>query len=211
VSEAVYLIGGGGHGKVLLDALRTAGITVSGIADADPKRSGDRVLEVPVIGGDEAILAMDPGAVILVNGVGSVDRPVARRAVYDRFAARGFRFRDVIHATAVIGAAVELGEGVQIMAGCVVQPGTRIGRDTILNTRSSVDHDCRIGDHVHVAPGATLSGDVTVGDGVHVGTGANVVQGVRIGADSVIGAGSLVIADVPAGSRVAGVPAQAIA
>jgi UDP-perosamine 4-acetyltransferase len=208
---AVYLIGGGGHGKVLLDALRTAGVAVTGIADADPKRSGDRVLDVPVIGGDEAILAMDPGAVLLVNGVGSVDRPVARRAVYDRFAARGFRFRDVIHVAAVIGAAVELGDGVQIMAGCVVQTGARIGRDTILNTCASVDHDCKIGDHVHVAPGATLSGDVTVGDGVHIGTGANVVQGVRIGAGCVIGAGALVLCDVPAGSRVAGVPAQAIA
>jgi len=36
---------------------------------------------------------------------------------------------------------------------------------------------CRIGSHVHVAPGATISGSISVGDGARVGTGAAVIQG----------------------------------
>ena len=71
-----------------------------------------------------------------------------------------------------------------------------------------MDHDCRIGVHVHIAPGCALSGTVKVGDNVHIGTGSTVTQGVRIGADSVIGAGAVVIDDVPPRARVAGVPAR---
>ena len=67
----------------------------------------------------------------------------------------------------------------------------------LINTAASVDHDCRIGAHVHVAPGAVLSGSVTVEEQVHIGVGAVVVQGVTIGAGSLIAAGAVVSADVP--------------
>jgi UDP-perosamine 4-acetyltransferase len=101
-----------------------------------------------------------------------------------------------------------LGEGVQIMAGTVVQPGSKIGDNTILNTRSSVDHDCEIGAHVHIAPGVTLSGGVRVHDDAHIGAGAVLIQGVEVGASSLVAAGSVVIHAVPANTRVAGMPAR---
>ena len=59
------------------------------------------------------------------------------------------------------------------MAGCVdPDAAPSIGANSIVNTRASVDHDCRIGETVHIAPGVTLSGAVTIGDGTHIGTGA---------------------------------------
>ena len=38
------------------------------------------------------------------------------------------------------------------MAGTVIQCDTNIGMITIINTCASIDHDCNIGDHIHVAP-----------------------------------------------------------
>jgi len=90
----------------------------------------------------------------------------------------------------------------------VVQPAVRVGENTILNTRCSVDHDCVIGAHSHIAPGAILCGSVRVGSGTHVGAGAVVIEGLRIGDAVVIGAGAVVIADVPDGATVVGVPAR---
>lgn len=49
-----------------------------------------------------------------------------------------------------------------------------------------------------------------LGDRVTVGAGAAVLGGVTVGDDAVIGAGAVVLADVPAGARVAGVPARVI-
>jgi UDP-perosamine 4-acetyltransferase len=80
--------------------------------------------------------------------------------------------------------------------------------DAILNTGAIVDHDCRIGAHAHVGPGARLAGLVTVGEEAHVGIGAVAIERIGIGAGALVAAGAVVIRDVPAGARVAGVPAR---
>jgi acetyltransferase-like isoleucine patch superfamily enzyme len=77
-----------------------------------------------------------------------------------------------------------------------------------LNTGATIDHDNRIGDHAHVAPGCHLAGGITVGEGAFLGTGTSVVPGRRIGAWAMTGAGAVVVHDVDAGARVAGVPAR---
>jgi UDP-perosamine 4-acetyltransferase len=77
-----------------------------------------------------------------------------------------------------------------------------------VNTSSSIDHDCRIGAHVHVAPGVTLSGGVEVGDGTHIGTGACVIQRIRIASHCFVAAGAVVVRDVAMNAKVAGVPAR---
>ena len=85
---------------------------------------------------------------------------------------------------------------------------SKIGENAIINTQSSVDHDCCIGAHTHLSPGVTLSGGVHIGACSHVGTGANVIQNVLIGRTCLVGAGSLVIHNVQDEQCVVGVPAK---
>jgi UDP-perosamine 4-acetyltransferase len=73
-----------------------------------------------------------------------------------------------------------------------------IGDNRIVNTGAIVDHDCLIGGHVHVAPGAMA----------HIGTAAAIIQGIKIGAGVIIGAGSVVIRDVPPEKKAVGNPAR---
>lgn len=207
----VIVIGGGGHAKVLIDAMMGQSFKIIGITDRDKGRWGCKIMDIPVIGGDDVVLDYSPDAVLLVNGLGSAGITVPRRQIYDHFKNSGYSFASVIHPSAVTGAGVELAEGVQVMAGAIIQTGSRIGDNTIINTKASVDHDCVIGKHVHLAPGVTLSGGVCICDGVHLGTGATVIQGAKIGKNSVVGAGSLVINDIPGGVTVMGVPAKVVA
>ena len=203
----VLLVGAGGHAKVLIDALLACSVDIIGIVTREPVSSG-ALLGVKFVGTDAGIAQFPPSAVELVNGVGSVRSTQLRREVYERFKAQGYSFASVIHPAAVVGREVRCGEGVQIMAGAVVQSGSEIGDDVILNTRSSIDHDCRLGAHVHVAPGAVLSGGVTIGAGAHIGTGAVIMQSIVIGEGAVVGAGGVVVRDVAAGAVVYGVPAR---
>lgn len=204
----VIILGGGGHAKVLIEALRASSVSIIGITDPkEGKKHGD-VLGVPVLGDDSIVERHPPGSVLLVNGVGSVSVPKARKTLFDTFKHRGYDFATVIHPSAVVASDVALGEGSQVMAGVVIQPGCRIGKNVVVNTNSTVDHDCIIGNHVHLSPGVTLSGGVRVGDVVHVGTGATVIQGVSIGSNSIVGAGSVVIKDVHEDAEVVGVPAR---
>jgi len=208
MNTPVLIIGGGGHAKVLIDSLRLCSVPILGIIDADPSKAGGECSGIRIIGGDESIKSYDPRTVQLVNAVGSVRQPKVRTAIYQKFKVMGFTFSRVIHPSAIVASDCFLGEGVQIMAGVVIQPGVTIGNNALVNTRATIDHDCRIGDHAHISPGVTLSGGVIVGNGVHIGAGATVIQGVTIGAQSVIGAGSMVIDNIPGNVMAYGVPAK---
>jgi UDP-perosamine 4-acetyltransferase len=207
-SLPTIVLGAGGHAKVLIDALLLLGRGIEGVLDPDTGKHGVNILGVRVLGGEELLERRAGADVRLVNALGSVGRPQLRRQVHERFTARGFGFAGVVHPAACVSPHAEVAGSAQIMAGAVVQAGARIGEDVIINTRASVDHDCVIGAHCHIAPGATLSGDVHVGVGSHIGAGATVLQGVRIGAGCVVGAGAVVLRGVPDGAVVVGVPAR---
>ncbi|MCH8923489.1 MAG: acetyltransferase [Planctomycetes bacterium] len=206
--QRVIVLGAGGHARVLLDALLLLEWDVLGVTAPAESSSTSELLGVNVIGDGRQITRYSSQDVQLVNGVGSVGDVAVRRRLFESWQARGYRFATVVHPSVIIARDVTLDDGVQIMAGAVIQTGCHIGANAIINTSSSIDHDCRIGAHCHVAPGTTLSGNVEVGDRTHLGSGAVVIQGVQIGADALIAAGAVVTRDVEAGQRVQGVPAR---
>ncbi len=206
--KPVILLGAGGHARVLLDILLEKNIEVLGIAEKDGADLPADLYGIPVIGSDSDVQQYPPDKVELVNGIGSIGYIALRQKVYEKFKRQDYCFAQVIHPGAVVSRRAELGEGVQIMAGAVVNIGTCIRGNSIINTNASVDHDCLIGAHVHIAPGVTLSGGVTVGDCSHIGTGASVVQGIEIGGNVIVGAGAVVVNNIEAGKTVCGVPAS---
>jgi sugar O-acyltransferase (sialic acid O-acetyltransferase NeuD family) len=208
VSLPIIVVGGSGHAKVLMSMLLLDHRSILGFVD--PDASLPSILGVCRLGDDNEVFRHAPERVRLVNGVGSGRSTGLRTSVYARFRERHYTFETVIHPSALIDPDVHAGEGLQVMAGAVVQTGVRLGENVTLNTGTIVDHDCVIGDHVHLAPGATLSGCVHLEQGVHVGTGASIIQGIRVGAGSTVGAGAVVIRDVPTGVTVVGVPAKAL-
>jgi len=46
----------------------------------------------------------------------------------------------------------------------------------MINTKSSIDHDCIIKNHTHVEPGVTLSGGVEIGNNILIGACATIIQ-----------------------------------
>ncbi len=210
MSLPVIVTGGGGHAKVLIDSLLALSIHILGFTDRNAANMYHTIRGIRMLGDDGAVLWHRADSIRLVNGIGSTGPTNKREEIFEYFKSLGYIFAAVIHPASAVSRDVEISEGAQIMAGAIIQPGSRIGKNTIVNTKASVDHDCLIGDHVHLAPGVTLSGKVKVGSGAHVGTGATVIQGVNIGQKCLIGAGALVLGDIPAGCAAVGVPARII-
>jgi UDP-perosamine 4-acetyltransferase len=200
----LILLGGGGHGRVLADLVTALGWSFYAVADPAPILDEDAFPGAEHWHRDEAIFAHLPDSVSLVNGIGGLPGAASRRrrATYDLFLARGYQFASLCHPSAVLGRRLTIADGVQVMAGAVVQGGCQLGFGVVVNSRASIDHDCRLGAHVTVSPGAVLCGGVVVGEGASLGAGCAVLQGVTIGAGALIGAGAVVRADVPAGGRV---------
>lgn len=201
------VFGGGGHARVLIDALLASGAGRPA-AVLDPALHGGKLLGVPVLGGDDAKLPK--GITHFVVGLGSTGDAAARRRVYEAALARGLKPLTVVHPAAVVSRFARLGPGCAVFAGAVVNAGAALGANVIVNTGAVVEHDCVIGDHAHVATGARLAGGVTLGTGAHVGVGACARQGARIGAGAVVGAGAAVVSDIPAGATAVGVPAKPV-
>ena len=206
----VIIMGGGGHAKVLIAALKLLNIDILGVIDIDPKMRGARILGIEVVGDEKALTEYPAERVLLVNAIGSVRQPEQRSQLYKKYKDRGYLFAGVVHPSCIISESVEIGEGAQVMAGSIIQPGCSIGENSIINTGVSIDHDCHIGKHVHLAPGVVLSGNVFIGDETHIGTAGTVIQNVKIGERCLIGAGSLVLKKIPSDTVAYGVPAEVV-
>ena len=205
-------LGAGTHVKSVLEAVRSAGrFEVAALLDDDEERVGSEVLGLPVSGAAELARLHDEGITHAFVGVAGIADSSGRRDVFERLRAAGFDLPPIVHAAAIVSPWAELGRGAQVLAGAVVNAGATIGDGAIVNTGAIVEHDCRVEAHAHVAPGARLAGLSTVGESAHVGIGAVVIESVRIGEAALVGAGAVVIRDVPAGARVAGVPARPLA
>lgn len=203
----IILLGAGGHAKVVLDLLHALDHRILGICDPELANNGvGQWRGLPVLGNDEMIEEHRPDSIALANGIGSLPNSHLRHRLHQRFKQKGYRFITLVHPSAILGSGVELGEGVQVMAGTIIQADTQLGNDVIINTGARIDHESVIGDHTHVAPGAVLSGNVTVADGGHIGPGAVVIQGVKLGQGAVVGAGTTVLSDLPAYFQLTGQP-----
>lgn len=208
MKQPIIIIGAGGHARVLHNMLQEMGMKILGALSPQNQDHSTLKSGLTILGDDSKISEFSPAAIKLVNGIGSIDKPEKKRAIFDRYKGMGFHFANVIHPGAIIAPDAVLGEGVQIMAGAIIQPGCKLGENVLINTGAIIEHDCIIKSHVHVASGAILAGTVTVEENVHIGLGATVIQNIRVGANSFVGAGSVVIRDIHSDSRVAGVPAR---
>ncbi|MBS0307496.1 MAG: acetyltransferase [Proteobacteria bacterium] len=205
-TEKIFLVGAGGHGKVVLDALLAGGVASERIYVADGKEelAGTTLLGVSVL-----TPAIQPEAAhgYFHVAIGSAN---TRQQFHEKLEALGSQPLTIIHPAAVIAVSATIEAGVFVAARAIVAPEAWLGRGSIVNHGAVIDHDCRIGEFCHVAPNATLGGNVSVGKRVLIGAGANILPGIRIGDDVTIGAGAVVIADVPDGVRLVGVPARKI-
>jgi len=189
--KPLVILGAGGHAKVLLALVQSAGFDVLGVCDPVLADNGSELWRgISVLGGDAALDALDPGSIELVNGLGQLVGGAGRRELFQRLKKRGFRFPVLVHPTAWVDSTATLQEGVQIMAGAIIQADVVIGANSIVNTRAGIDHDCWLGENVHVAPGATLCGSVHVNERAFIGSGATVIQGLNVGMEAVVGAGA---------------------
>lgn len=203
----VVVIGAGDHGRVVAELLTASGDSPAGFVEpATAERGAERLVDgIAVIGDLDRPDAWRGGIERFVVALGD---NAARRDAFERCLALGLQPAVAVHpsATLLTGARVE--PGALICAGAVIGVAAQVGANAIVNTSASIDHDNRIGAHATVAPGAHLAGRVIVGEGAYVGIGAAVREGCRIGDWALVAGGAMVIGDVPASTRVAGVPAR---
>ena len=208
----VIILGAGGHARVVIEAIRAAGVAeLVAAIDSNPLLHGREIGGVMIIGGDGSLPALAAsGATHFVVAVGSVRRTSLRAQLFELGLKSGLQPLTFAHPSAIRSPSSIIDAGSQLLAGCIVNTQASLGRNVIVNSGAIIEHDCEIGSHSHIASGACLCGGVIVGEEVHVGARATILQGIHVGHRAVIGSGAVVLHDVPDGDTVAGVPARSI-
>ncbi|MCH7666744.1 MAG: acetyltransferase [Acidobacteria bacterium] len=203
MTETIIVVGAGGHAKVVVAILQAAGRGRLLVFDDDSETWGTKLLGVPILGSIASITRAAeeiPEAAIVAVGDNRLRANLA--SMLD------LAWTTATHPSAIVHPSVSIGPGSVVCAGAIIQPGTLIGHHVIVNTAASVDHDCELGDFVHVAPGARIAGGVHIGAGTLIGIGSSIVPEVAAGKWVTVGAGATVTGDLPDGCTAVGVPAR---
>jgi len=196
--QAIIIYGGGGHGKSLIDLLRSLDkYHIKGIVD-DVIPVGETIMGIPVLGGGEILPSLyAQGIHYAINAVGGIGNLSVRRKVFRRLIQAGFTCPTVVHPTSFVEDNAKLAEGVQVFPLSYVGSEVEVGYGSIINTSAVVSHECHLGNYCNISPGALLAGGVELGDSVLVGMGATINLLVKVGNNARIGNGATVKSDVP--------------
>ena len=199
----LHLLGAGEHAAVVADALgdgwRLAGCW-----------GDDRGLDLAVLGSEDDLGERVRRYADQHFHLAFVGRPgsTIRRAAAERWSARGLRWATVIHPRAMVSSAARIGAGCFIGPGAIVNRGAVLGDHVVINSGAIVEHDVEIGDGTHLAPAAVVGGGARIGSWSSLGLGCRVRDHVILGEGVLVAMGAVVISELPAGARVAGVPAR---
>lgn len=209
--EKIILFGGGGHCRVVIDAIldgKRYGII--GIIDIAEK-IGQKVLDIPIIDDDTKINEyFKKGIKNCFITAGSTGITDLREDLFNLAQAAGFSFPNIMHTASLVSKFARFGHGNYIAPGVIINAGVHIGDNCIINSGAIVEHDCSIGDFVHIASGVVMGGAVSVGRCSHVGAGSSVLQGIKVGERSIIGTGSVVVDDIEDNVVACGSPCRKI-
>lgn len=206
----VIILGAGGHAQVIAGIITAMNSNdkkykIIGFLDNDKSLHGKLIRGIPVLGSIDSLQEIIHDSVIV--GIGdNRTRSVLFNKLYDQ----GELFVNAIHPSAVLMGEINLGVGIVISGGVVINAGARIHNNVILNTGCTVDHHNIIHDHVHIAPGCNLGGEVKIHEGSFIGMNTSVLPLIEVGAWSEVGAGAVVNKNLEDGVLAFGVPARII-
>lgn len=204
--KEIIVLGAGGHAKVCIELLQSMGETVAFCIGE--KNSPEYCMNVNVLKGDENLIHLrSKGYFKLFVAIGSNS---LRERLANSAIKQGYQLVNAISPNAIISPSVNLGMGIAIMAGVIINADTTISNLTIINTGATIDHDCKIGIAVHIAPQCGIAGNVHIERQSFLGVGCKVIPNISIGENVMVGAGGVVVHNIKNNVTAVGVPAKII-
>ena len=183
MSKRVIVIGAGGHGRSVAEAILLLGRDeLVGFVDdgADPNA---KVWTYPILGRTDSLHTLRALADTVVVAIGN---NAVREKLHARVRDAGFELLNVIHPAAFVSPTATLGAGCAVMAGAVVGTEAQLGEGVIVNCGATVDHHCRVDAFGHLGVNACMAGGSVLGHRAWMQAGAALGYGVKIAADTVL-------------------------
>lgn len=206
MGDLLYIFGCGGHARSIINAVKTAQRECD-IVLVDPNcKEGERILGCETMR-EDIFWEQQNGKFEYLVGIGDNQK---RKQMYKRAMEAGGVPQKILSISAVFGLECMVGAGTYVAEKVYIGPLAEVGRNAIINTGSVIEHETKIGDHTHCAPGTVVCGRCNIGNSVFLGAGSTVIDGITITNDVVIGAGSVVIRNIHEKGTYVGCPAKRI-
>ncbi|MFC0184903.1 hypothetical protein ACFFJX_21310 [Pseudarcicella hirudinis] len=128
----MILYGASGHAKVICSCLESEKVEIEGVFDDNPLIKD---LDGYEVFGQYSAEKFINSKLIISIGYNDIRKKISKQVKH--------AFGISIHTSSICDKTVSIGEGSVLLHRSVVQRGTQLGRHVILNTNSSVDHDCK--------------------------------------------------------------------
>jgi sugar O-acyltransferase (sialic acid O-acetyltransferase NeuD family) len=198
----IVLIGSGGHARSCIDVVEQVNEYkihgLVGLAD----EVGHELMGYPVLSDDSGLQELRAECNLALITVGHIGSAALRIRLFEQAESLGFVLPTIISPKAYVSRHAELGMGTVVMHGAVVNAGSRLGKNCIVNSMALIEHDVSVGDHCHVSTGSILNGGCSLGDGGFVGSRSALKEEVTLGANCLVGMGVVIRHDHPAESRI---------
>lgn len=186
MSKRVIVIGAGGHGRSVAEAILLLGRDeIVGFVDDDAD-ANSKVWTYPILGRTDSLytLRVLTDAVVVAIGNNAV-----REKLYALVRDAGFELLSVIHPAAFVSPTATLGAGCAVMAGAVVGTEAQLGEGVIVNCGATVDHHCRVDAFGHLGVNACMAGGSVLGHRAWMQAGSALGYGVQVEDGAVLAPG----------------------
>jgi len=161
------ILGSGGHGRSVADAIRAQGDAVVGFLD-DSRPADELVAGVPVLGPlrlawDVKTLLSPEGAPFADRCVVAIGNPVLRQRWQQVLEDAGAPVGVVVHPRACVSPSAQLSPGCVVLAGAVINADARLERGVLVNSGAVVDHDAICGVFSQLVVNAAMAGGSRLG------------------------------------------------
>lgn len=207
VAKHVVVIGAGGFGREVAQTiediyLHDRSLKFIAFLDDNKELHGKKIMRREVYPLDiEWLKEVEPYFVCAIGD------PKTKKKVVEKAIQLGLEPISVIHPKTSVYTK-------DIGVGVVIQPGSRIAVDSVIEDHAHINFNCVIGHDAYIGAFSTISplcgveGFTHLEEGVFLGSNASVIPSVRIGKYTKIGAQATVIRDCKSYSTYVGVPAK---
>ncbi len=178
MGNRIVIIGAGGHGKVVCDAILAQNeYIINGFVDNSQPVGSTVINNYQVIADQDNMNTLKSQVDFFIVAIGNNK---IREEVFNSVK-NILQPATIIHPSAVIGSEVNIGAGTVILANAVVNVSSRIGENSIINARSVVDHDCVIGNNVHLSIGTLVGSNSLINNGYLSKIGESITTFSKVG------------------------------
>ncbi len=189
--KKIILYGAGGHCISLINLIEhTKKFKIIGII-GKKKEINKNILNYKVNYTDDDLISLRKKSKFLVLSITSYSNLKKRDQLIKKLS-NLFILPNIVSRNAKISKHIKMGVGNQIFDDVIVNAGSNIGNNCVINHKSLLEHNVFIKNNVHISTGCIINGNCSIEDNSFIGSGSILRQNIKIGKNKFIKMGSII-------------------